>query len=177
MQTQRSSEVYVGRRLRVRDDEVRQDDGTTEHYEVVVAPDIALVIPVEGDRVMLVEQYRHPVGGRRWELPSGTFEPTVDADPAALAARELREETGLAAGALTPLGTLEITPSTFTQHCFVYLARDLTHGVPRPDAEEADLGAAWFARSEIEAMMRDGRVTDAKSMAAYALLLLAAESG
>ncbi len=52
------------------------------------------------------------------------------------------------------------------------LATDLTPGPPQRDLEEQDMRATWFARSEVERMIRDGTISDAKSIAAYALLLL-----
>jgi 8-oxo-dGTP pyrophosphatase MutT (NUDIX family) len=64
-------------------------------------------------------------------------------------ARELREETGLIAGTLTLLGTLDITPSMLSHQCRVFLATDLTPGPPQRDLEEQDMQAAWLARSDI----------------------------
>lgn len=133
--------------------------------------DIALVIPLDGDRMHLVEQHRHRVGGRRWEFPSGDCD-AADADPASTAARELREETGLVARHLTRLGTLEVMPSTLDVRCHVFLATGLTEGPTDRDPGEHDMTSAWIARDDVERMMRDGAMTDAKSMAAYALLLL-----
>lgn len=133
---------------------------------------MALVIPADGDRLHLVEQYRYPVAGRRWEFPSGTADESLDADAAGLAARELREETGLSAARLTPLGALEIMPSTFSQQCMVFLATELTEGAPERDLEEQDMRSAWLSRDDVEGMIRDGTMTDAKSTAACALLLL-----
>jgi 8-oxo-dGTP pyrophosphatase MutT (NUDIX family) len=134
--------------------------------------DIALVIPIDGDRLHLVEQYRHPVDGRRWEFPSGSVDPQTDVDTAAAAARELREETGLVAGSLTRLGTLEVLPSTYSQPCTVYLSADLTQGATHRDLGEHDMRSAWFVRSDVEQMILDGTLRDSKSVAAYALLLL-----
>lgn len=112
------------------------------------------------------------MGGRRWEFPSGDVDRQLDADAAAAAARELREETGLAAGGLTLLGTVEILPSTCHQRCSVFLAVDLTQGTPQREPQEHDMQSAWFTRSEVEQMLRNGELTDAKSAAAYALLLV-----
>ena len=104
METLGSRQVYANPWMTVREDEIRRPDGSTGSYGVVDTPDIALVIPVDGDRLHLVEQYRYPVAGRRWEFPSGTADQPGDEDAAVLAARELREETGLVAGSLTSSG-------------------------------------------------------------------------
>ena len=176
VETLGSKQVYANPWMTVREDAIRRPDGSTSIYGVVESPDIALVIPADGDRLHLVEQYRYPVAGRRWEFPSGTADQRLDADAAALAARELREETGLVAGTLTPLGTLDIAPSMFSLQCRVFLATDLTHGAPERELEEQDMRSAWFTRADVERMISDGTITDAKSTAAYALLLLQAQT-
>jgi 8-oxo-dGTP pyrophosphatase MutT (NUDIX family) len=165
--------VYANSWLAVREDAVRRADGSGGVYCVVEAADMALVVPSDGERLHLVEQYRHPVAGRRWEFPSGSADAEQDIDPEAVARRELREETGLEARHLVLLGTLEITPSTLDQRCHVFLATDLAPGPPRLDPEEADLRSAWFDRVEVERMIVGGTITDAKSLAAYSLVLLA----
>ena len=109
--------MYANRWMAVREDTVRRPDGSTGLYGVVDSPDIALVIPADGDRLHLVEQYRHPVAGRCWEFPAGSADQRLDVDAAALAARELREETGLVAGSLTQLGWLDTCRSTCTCCC------------------------------------------------------------
>ncbi len=166
-----STQVYANSWLAVREDTVRRSDGSTGTYTVVDSTDISLIIPVDGDRLHLVEQYRYPVGGRRWEFPSGSVDERFDEDAAAVAVRELREETGLLAAGLAPLGTLDVTPSTMSQRCSVFLATGLTHGEPQRDPEEQGMQSAWFARSDVERMISDGTISDSKSIAAYALLL------
>lgn len=138
-------------------------------YAVVGSADIAPVIPVDDDRLHLVEQYRHPVGGRRWEFPSGSVDPS-DGSPEATAARELQEETGLRAESLTQLGAVELSPSTLSQRCWIFVASGLTCGPAAPEPEEADLRTARFARAEVETMIVEGTLTDAKTCAALALL-------
>ncbi len=166
-----SRRAYANPWMEVREDTVRRTDGTTSVHWVVSTPDIALVIPVDGDRLHLVEQYRHPVGGRTWEFPSGTQDRGLDATAADVAVRELREETGLEATSMTPLGVLHITPSTMTQRCSVFLASGTAQGPPQRDRDERDMRSAWFARTDVERMIGDGTITDSKSLAAYALLL------
>ncbi len=82
--------------MTVREDAIRRADGSAGIYGVVDKPNYALVIAQDGDRFQLVEQYRYPIGLRRWEFPQGTAPDLADPEPEELAARELREETGCA---------------------------------------------------------------------------------
>ena len=172
METLGSKQVYANPWMTVREDTVRRADGSTGIYGVVDSPDIALVIAIDGDRLHLVEQYRYPVAGRRWEFPSGSADQRLDVDAAALAARELREETGLTAGRLTPLGSLDVAPGMLSQRCQVFLATALSYGEPQRELAEQDMRSSWFTRTDVERMIVDGTMSDAKSAAAYALLLL-----
>ena len=172
METLGSKEVYANPWMVVREDAIRRSDGSAGIYAVVDSPDIALIVPADGDRLHLVEQYRHPVAGPRWEFPSGTADQRLDAHASALAARELREETGLSAGNLIPLGTLDVAPGMLSHRCRVVLATGLSPGAPQRELEEQDMRSAWFTRADVERMILDGTITDAKSIAAYTLLLL-----
>ncbi len=176
VETLGSKQVYTNAWMAVREDTIRRPDGSTGIYGVVDSPDIALIIPVDGNRLHLVEQYRYPVAGRRWEFPSGTDDQRLDVGATELAARELREETGLVAARLTPLGTLDVAPGMFSQRCRVFLATELTEGAPQRELEEQDMRSAWFTRADVERMIHDGTITDAKSIAAYALLFLRGQS-
>ncbi|WP_374205888.1 NUDIX domain-containing protein [Crossiella sp. S99.2] len=158
--------------MTVREDGIRRADGSLGIYGVVDKPDYALVIPLEGERLHLVEQYRYPLGLRRWEFPQGTAPDRVELDTAELAARELREETGLRAGRMVDLGLLDVAPGMSSQRGRVFLATELTAGEPARELEEQDMRTAWFARAEFEEMIASGQVTDAQSIAAYTLLLL-----
>lgn len=170
METTASRQAYGNPWFTVREDRLRRADGWEGSYAVVESPDIAVIIPVDGDRLQLVEQYRHPVGARRWEFPAGTLDEGEDV--AAMAARELREETGLVAASLTHLGTFDSSPGTLTQRCSAYLATGLTEGDHAREPEEQDMESAWFTRAEVERMITDGTLCDAKSLAAYSLLML-----
>ncbi|MFC4004845.1 NUDIX domain-containing protein [Prauserella oleivorans] len=165
-------EVYRNNWMSVREDGIRRPDGSEGIYGVVDKPHYALVIPLDGDRLHLVEQYRYPLGLRRWEFPQGTAPELSDADPAELAARELREETGLEAGSLVALGVLDVAAGMSSQRGTAYLATDLRAGVPDREHEEQDMRTAWFSRAEFEKMVRAGEITDAQSLAAYTLLQL-----
>ena len=172
MRTTGSREVYRNPWLRVREDTVERADGSTGVYGVVEKPDFALVLPAERDGFWLVEQFRHPVARRAWEFPQGSWAAGSEGTPEELARAELAEETGLRAGRLEHLGHLDLAPGLSTQEFDVWLATDLTPGPTALEASEADVVAAFVTEAELRAMVREGRLTDGPSLAAYALLLL-----
>lgn len=158
--------------MTLREDDIRRPDGSAGIYSVVDKPPYALVIAADGDRVHLVEQFRYPLGARRWEFPQGTAPDQAHLDPADLAVRELREETGLRAATMTVLGQLDVAPGMSSQRGWVYLATGITEGDHEREHEEQDMHSAWFGHAEVERMIREGEITDSQSIAAWALLLL-----
>ncbi|AHI00942.1 NUDIX hydrolase [Kutzneria viridogrisea] len=172
MESLDSRQVYANSWMTVREDDIRRNDGSTGIYGVVDKPHYALVIPLDGERLHLVEQFRYPLGRRRWEFPQGTAPERAETEAAELAARELREETGLRAERMVSLGELDVAPGMSSQRGSVFLATGLTEGTPERELEEQDMRTAWFHRAEFEAMISRGEITDAQSIAAYTLLLL-----
>lgn len=165
--------MYRNNWMTLREDDIRRPDGSPGIYAVVDKPDYALVIARDAqDRFRLVEQFRYPLGMRRWEFPQGTAPGRADLDPAELAARELREETGLIAETMTEIGLLDVAPGMSSQRGRVFLATGITEGAHDREPEEQDMTSAWFDRAEIEQMMTDGAITDAQSLAAWTLLQL-----
>lgn len=165
-------QVYSNPWMTVREDEILRADGSSGIYGVVDKPDFALVIPLDGERVRLVEQFRYPLGLRRWEFPQGTAPDRAEVDPLELATRELREETGLRAGKMIELGVLDVAPGMSSQRGRVFLATQLTEGFHEREHEEQDMRSAWFPRADFETMISKGEISDAQSIAAYTLLLL-----
>ena len=172
MQTLNSRQVYANAWMTVREDAVRRPDGSEGIYGVIDKPTAAVVIPRDGDRLHLVEQFRYPVGARRWEFPMGTAPDRADLDPTELAARELVEETGLVAGRMDLLGDVDIAPGMSSQRAHVFLATELTAGPPRREHTEQDMRTGWFSVAEFEAMVRSSQIVDAQTLAAYLLLRL-----
>lgn len=170
IETLASRTAYANRWLRVREDQVRRADGSTGIYGVIERGDFAVVIPVEPDgSIHLVEQYRYPVAGRFWELPQGAWEQAPDADPLALARGELREETGLTADRMTHIGHLLLAAGICTQGYDVFIAEGLSQADAALEVEEQGLIARRFPREAVEAMIVDGRLKDATTIAALAL--------
>jgi ADP-ribose pyrophosphatase len=135
--------------------------GNTARREVVEHYGAVAVLALDDDNnVMLVYQYRHPLGRRLWELPAGLLDLGGE-PPHVTAARELKEEAGLAATEWKTLIDLDSAPGFSDESVRVYLATGLTD-VGRPDAhdEEADLTLRWFPLDEAVRMVFDGQIVN-----------------
>lgn len=170
--TTSSREIYTNPWMVLREDTFRRPDGSDGLYGVIDKPDYALVVALDGDRLAMVEQYRYPIGLRRWEFVQGTAPDRAEMPARELAERELAEETGLTATTWTYLGLLDVAPGVSSQRGRAFLATDLTAGEPAREDTEADMRFAWVTRAEFEDRARSGEITDAQTLAAYALLLL-----
>jgi 8-oxo-dGTP pyrophosphatase MutT (NUDIX family) len=164
-----SREVYRSAWMSVREDEVQFPSGVTGTYSVVEKQDFVLVLPFADDGFWLVQQYRYPIGRREWEFPQGGWSAGHSGAATALAAAELREETGFVAGALTHLGRLFAAYGFCSQSFDVYLAVDLTPGETQREATEADMVHEWRSVAEVRAMIGRGEFADAHSVAALTL--------
>jgi ADP-ribose pyrophosphatase len=120
-----SARVYEGGVIAVRRDELSMPGNTTAVRDVVEHPGAVAVVALDDDnRVVVVRQYRHPVGRQLDELPAGLLD--VDGEPAQeTAKRELAEEAGLAADRWDVLVDLLTTPGMSTEACRIFLARGL----------------------------------------------------
>jgi 8-oxo-dGTP pyrophosphatase MutT (NUDIX family) len=160
-ETLASETVYVGKIFALRADEVRMPGGNTARREVVEHYGAVAILAMDDDHnVVLVYQYRHPLGRRLWELPAGLLDLGGE-PPHITAARELKEEAGLAAREWRTLVDLDSTPGFSDESVRVYLATGLTD-VGRPEAhdEEADLTVRWFALSDAVRMVLSGEVAN-----------------
>ena len=165
--------VYRNRWMRVREDSIRYRDGSAGIYGVVEKPEFVVVAAIDdAGRLQLVQQFRYPVGARFWELPQGAWEQQPNADPTDVARGELREETGFSAGEMINAGHLFQGYGYATQGYHVFLARGLTQGKPDRDPEEQDLVTRPVLLAEVEAMIRNGEIQDATTVAALGLLRL-----
>jgi ADP-ribose pyrophosphatase len=161
-----SREVYRGKVIRVRVDEITLPQGGKATREVVEHPGAVVMAAVDEARnVYLVWQYRHPIRRELLELPAGTLEPGEE--PLAAAQRELREEVGLEAEQWSPLGFFYSSPGFANECLHVFLAQGL-HPVPAdPDFDE-DL---TVVRAPLDGLLsRPPEITDAKTLAALMLV-------
>jgi 8-oxo-dGTP pyrophosphatase MutT (NUDIX family) len=164
-------EVYRNRWMRVREDEILRSNGQRGIYGVVEKDDCATILPLDNGHVWLVEQFRYTIQERALELPQGGWEMEVD-DPEELARGELREEIGMNAAQMIPLGTTWIAYGYARQLQHVYLATGLTPTERDPDAEEHDMIVRTVPVAEFEQMMLTGVIRDTCTVAAWGLYLM-----
>lgn len=122
---------------------------------------VSVVALDEQDRLVMVQQYRHPVRAYAWEIPAGLLD-VQDEDPWVAAARELHEEADLIAGTWHVLADYYSSPGGMDEALRIYLARDLT-AVPhdaRHDREHEELGmpVRWVDLDEAQEAVLAGRV-------------------
>ena len=186
-----SRRVFDGAVTAVRIDEVVMPDGQTASREVV-EHDLAVAVvaldtandtagdtadtvgglPAPAAGIILIEQYRHPLRRRLWELPAGLMD--VDGEPAQeAAARELIEETGYAAAEWSVLLDVATSPGFSEEVVRIFLARGLTRvGRPRPGQhEEAELRVVRVPLATAVRAVLDGRIVNVMAVAG----ILAAE--
>lgn len=154
--------AWRGRFLQVRQDDVALPDGKPAFREYIVHPGAAMIVPILDDgRLVLERQYRYPLHRSVIEFPAGKLdagEPGI-----VCAARELFEETGYTAREWASAGELHNAIAYSDERIEVWFARGLSAGSRRLDEGEfLDVFAATEA--ELSAWVRDGRVTDAKTM-------------
>jgi 8-oxo-dGTP pyrophosphatase MutT (NUDIX family) len=161
--------VYENRWMRVHEDITELPDGSPGLYGWIEKAPSAIIVALSDGGVWLVQQFRHPVGGRFWELPQGSWEDVAPESAEALARAELAEETGVRAGSLENLGRLYFAYGISNQSVDVWRATDLTLGERSLEDTEQGLIARAFPVGEVERMIRSNEIKDAASVAAWHL--------
>jgi 8-oxo-dGDP phosphatase len=177
----RSSIEATGRIVTLRTDTVVVPDGELVRREVVEHPGaVAIVALDDGDRVLLIRQYRHPAAAMLWEIPAGLRD--VDGEPLIeTARRELLEEAGCQAADWRVLADYLTSPGISTERLRVFLARRLTM-VPAEQREyvrqheEAYLTVAWVPLDEAVQGILSGDLHNGVAMVGI-LSAFAARSG
>jgi 8-oxo-dGDP phosphatase len=160
--------VYEGGIISLTRDRVSMPGGGDSIRDVVRHPGAVAVVALDDqERIVLVRQYRHPVGEHLWELPAGLR----DADgelPELTARRELAEEALLAAGRWSLLADIYNSPGFCDERVLVYLAEDLSD-TPRPEGfvvehEELDMTLERLPLAEAVRWVADGRIRNGSSV-------------
>ena len=167
IRTLSTREVYRNHWMSVREDAIERAHGAQGIYGVVDKSDCAIILPIDGEFIWLVEQFRYTIGERALELPQGGWE-RDNIDPEALACGELREETGLTAARMTELPWMWIAYGFARQRQHVFLAEELTQGAHQRDREESDMQVIRMPIADFEDRLRTGQIRDCCTLAAWA---------
>jgi 8-oxo-dGDP phosphatase len=174
-----SDTLHVGRVVALRLDQVVMPGGRTAGREIVEHPgSVAILALHDDDSVVMVDQYRHPVGRRIRELPAGLLD-APDEDPVATARRELVEEVGYTARDWSVLVDIVASPGFSDEAVRVFLACGLTE-VGRPtgdDDEEADLRVVRLPMAEAVRQVLAGEIISAPTVAGLLALTAGLASG
>ena len=151
--------VYEGAVWNVRDDRVRYGDGEIRRQYVAHTGAVAILALDDQGRVLLIQQYRHPIRHRDWELPAGLLDMPGE-EPLSAAQRELAEEADLVAAHWEPLVSSWTTPGGNDEVIHVFLASGVStanEAHARVD-EEADIRVEWVPLDAAVAAVLDGRM-------------------
>jgi ADP-ribose pyrophosphatase len=160
-----SREVYKCGLFRVTEEEAQDPSGFDIKRSIVRHMGSAVMMAVdERSRILLVRQFRLPAEKYLWELPAGRLDAGENALQAAR--RELREETGYKARTWKRLATFWPSPGYVGEKMAIFLATDLTEGDAEPMDDER-IECRWFARKEVDEMIRDGKIEDGKTIIGF----------
>lgn len=165
--------VFDGKIIRLEHWTVKLPNGKSALREVACHPGASAVVALDGDgNIILVRQYRAPIGRLTLEIPAGKFDHPGE-DPLLCAQRELSEETGLIADSWRKLTVLETTPGFCNERIHIYLATGLRQGETHPDEDEF-IATLRMPLTEAVSKVMDGTLRDGKT--ALAIMMASAAS-
>ena len=164
MKSYNHSTIFSGLVIDIEQMEVEIGQRGRHTYQIIRHPGGAGVLPVHDDgTVSLIRQLRPAVDVVMLEIPAGRLSPAEE--PSVCAGRELREETGITAENLIPLGIVHSSPGVFDEIVHLFAATGLTQGAAQPEADE-EIELLRLPLAEALQMASDGRISDAKTLAA-----------
>ena len=164
-----SEKIFDGTLLHVRRDTVKLPNGNTAIREWIKHPGASSVIPLlEDGTIILVKQYRYPVGKITLEVPAGKLD-APDEDPLVCAERELSEETGYTADKMEKLTTIATTVGFSNEYIHIYAATGLKAGQQHTDEDEF-INVVKMPLAKAVEMVLSGEIYDCKSVAAILLV-------
>lgn len=162
-----SRTVFTAKLFKVKNIDLPLPDGKNKTYELVDIQSAITVLPLDDEgNVYLVEQYRIGAGKDLLELPAGKIE--HDEDPLEAARRELREEIGMDAAEIKPLGNFYMSPGYANEYMYCFLATGLYAAPLSPDSDEF-INVKKVPLSQVIALVNQGKMDDSKTLAALML--------
>ncbi len=158
----KSEEVFKGKIIDVYHDTISLPDGRTALREIIKRGSAAAIVPVDSDgNIILVKQYRHPVGDCVLEIPAGMIEDGED--PLVCAKRELEEETSFKTNDLKFLTKMYSAIGFCDEQIYIYLADNLSQGSFNLDEDEF-IEVEKYSLEDAISMIFNGKIVDSKTM-------------
>jgi len=155
---------YSGNAVNFYIDQIVLPDGKPATREYLDHPGAVAVIPfLSADKIIMVTQYRYPVGRQTWEVPAGKLD--RNERPESCVRRELEEETGFRAKKIKKLISYWPTPAFANEVLHVYAAFDLSESVKSPDEDEF-IEHKIFSFKEALKLVKNGKIMDSKTIIA-----------
>jgi ADP-ribose pyrophosphatase len=151
---------------------MRVPNGSVIERIAVRHPGAVAVLPIDGDELILIRQYRAPIGQALLEVPAGKLD-VAGEPPQDSAVRELEEEVGMRPGRIESVFSFFTTPGFTNERIELFVASDLVAAPHTPHGAEEE--AAEIVRVPLDGiadLLASGTVTDAKTLIALQWLLL-----
>ncbi len=157
---------FKGKLLKLVTKKIRLPNGYRLSLELIEHPGAALIVPfLNSNTLIFIKQYRPAVGGYLYELPAGTLDPKET--PLACARREIIEETGYAAGTMTPLAKIYPVPGYSTEIIYIFKAQNLKIKTRHHEPDEV-ISLCPLTKSQVKKLFQNKKIRDAKTICALA---------
>lgn len=175
--TIKTDDIFSGRMIDLSVDTVRLPNGEQSTREIVKHPGAVAIIPITPEgKVVMVEQFRKPIGKSLLEIPAGRLDPGEE--PIETARRELEEETGYQANKLTRITSYYTAPGFADEILYIYLAEELTAVEDGLQTDEDEFVEVFeYTLKELEAFEKSKRIHDVKTIHAIQYLKLQQNKG
>lgn len=162
-----TKKVFQGKIFDIRKDQVEMPNGKIANFDILEHPGAVMIVPIDvNNNFWLIEQYRHAVGGKILEFPAGSLE--IDEKPILCAHREVQEEIGLKAENMVLLGQVFNAPGYSDEIIHIFLGSDLSPSA-LPQDEDEIIEPVKYSGEELQRLISDGKIQDAKTIAGFAL--------
>jgi ADP-ribose pyrophosphatase len=163
--TEKENTIYTGRIIKVKELNVSLPNGKSAKREIVEHPGAVAILAVTSDKkIVLIKQFRKAVEEKLWEIPAGKLE--RGESPLACAQRELKEETGYISDCWQKLGEFYASPGFSNEIIHLFIAKNIYAAGSTNFDEDEYMEVYLLSMEEIEKLLREGKIKDAKTLTA-----------